>query len=199
MIVDRLSLEQSAVLVAPRLLGSVIVRKTADNRSVKVKIIETEAYRENDPASHSFNGKTPRSEVMFGPPGYWYLYQCYGIHWMLNLVCGPAGQGEAVLIRAVEPLSGEKLMFNWRPNQTGVDLSNGPGKLTEALNLLGQFNGTPAWGDTDLRLQPAPAETVIYESPRVGISLAKERYWRFYLKSDYLSRVKQNAVGRRRN
>lgn len=162
-----------------------------------MRILETEAYSEDDPVSHSYRGPTPRSRVMFGPPGHWYVYQCYGIHWMLNVVCGEKGQGEAVLIRSAEPVKGRKFMREQR-QCSGVSLTNGPGKLTEALQVDKRFNGASV-RQSKLRLEEASCAEPVFESPRVGIKEGQRRYWRFYLKSDYLSDVPQNDLGRRGN
>ncbi len=165
---------------------------------MRARVVEVEAYREGDPASHSCNGVTPRSKVMFGPPGHWYIYRCYGIHWMLNLVCGQEGAGEAVLIRAAEPLAGQKKMQQNR-GMSGVELTNGPGKLAEALKVDETFNGSPAVGDAELKIEAGSSSASVYESPRVGISVGQDKFWRFFTDSKYVSKVKQNGLRRRRD
>lgn len=190
------SLEEPATITARNLLGDILIRKTSSGMT-SGRIIETEAYTEDDPASHSYNGPTERSSVMFGKPGYWYVYKCYGIHWMLNIVCAKQNNGEAVLIRAIEPVDGEDLMEE-RRGIAGPDLTNGPGKLTEAMAVDERFNGKVV-NTGKLRLMRESHERITYESPRVGIQDATDRYWRFYLKSNYLSKVAQNDLGRRRN
>lgn len=191
-----LDLSRPVLETARSLLGCEVVRETADGTR-RVRIVETEAYAEDDPASHSYNGPTPRSEVMFGPPGYWYVYKCYGIHWMLNVVCGREGDGEAVLLRAGEPLEGEVIMEENR-GPKGVELTNGPGKLAEALSLDDSFDGDSV-DSGSLYLRGAGADEPVFESPRVGINEEKTRYWRFYLDNEYCSDVSQNDLGRRRN
>jgi len=178
------------------LLGYEIVRRSEEEER-RVRIVETEAYTENDPASHSYNGPTPRSEVMFGPPGHWYVYKCYGIHWMLNVVCGPEDRGEAVLIRAAEPLAGEDLMAE-RRERHGPDLTNGPGKLAEALDVRPDYDGESVRSGP-LILRDGEDVSEVHESPRVGIDEDKTRFWRFYTSSSYVSDVSQNDLGRRRN
>lgn len=193
---DDPDLSRPVLETARDLLGCELVRKTPEGTQ-RIRIVETEAYAEDDPASHSYNGPTPRSEIMFGPPGYWYVYKCYGIHWMLNVVCGQEGDGEAVLLRAGEPLEGEVIMEGKR-GRKGVELTNGPGKLAEALAVDDSFDGDSVHSD-DLYLRFSGPKEPVYESPRVGISEEKTRYWRFYLDNKYCSDVSQNDLGRRRN
>ncbi|MFV1989321.1 MAG: DNA-3-methyladenine glycosylase [Acidimicrobiales bacterium] len=167
-------LDGDATEVAPRLLGKVLVAGECSGR-----ILETEAYRFDDPASHSFNGVTPRTEVMFGRPGVLYVYFIYGMHWCANVVAGPEGSGQAVLIRALGPLDGVALMQQRRGE--GRPLSDGPAKLCEALGVSGELNGL------DL-LAPGSAVRLrddgfdggeIHPSERIGISVAKEKLWRY--------------------
>lgn len=191
-----LDLSQPVLETARNLLGCEIVRRSPEGKR-RVRIVETEAYSEDDPASHSYNGPTPRSRVMFGPPGHWYVYKCYGIHWMLNVVCGSEGDGEAVLIRAAEPVRGESLMEQ-RRGRSGSSLTNGPGKLAEALDVQPDFDGTSVRSGS-LLLRTGTDVSDVFESPRVGITEDKTRFWRFYTSSSYVSDVSQNDLGRRRN
>ncbi|MFP4687191.1 MAG: DNA-3-methyladenine glycosylase [bacterium] len=196
-LVETLGLDRPAPEVARRLLGSELVRLCSGGEA-RVKIVETEAYREGDPASHSCSGATERSKVMFGPPGFWYIYLCYGVHWMINVVCGPEGSGEAVLIRAASPVSGRSFLEKNR-SCSGVELTNGPGKLARALAINGNFNARPCLPETNFFLAPRPAVDIVYESPRVGISDGREKFWRFYTESDYVSEAQQNVDGRCRD
>jgi len=165
--------------VAPNLLNKVLV---AGERSGR--IVEVEAYGgEDDPGSHGWRGITPRTEVMFGPPGHWYVYLSYGVHWCANVVCGPTGVCSAVLIRAIEPLTGLEAMRLDRPAaRRDKDLANGPGKLTVALGVAGEVNGQHI-ASSSMRIvddgiaPPAkPTQTV-----RVGLSEGRGELtpWRF--------------------
>jgi len=143
-------------------------------------IVETESYERDDPACHAYVGLTKRTEVLFGPPGRAYVYLSYGIHSLLNFVCEPEGEAAAVLIRALEPTDGLDLMRARRgPKHAETELCNGPGKLTEALGI------TLAQNDADLTkppfqiLPPSGDRPEVVASPRVGITKATERPWRF--------------------
>ncbi len=171
------------LVLAPRLLNKLLT--TADGRSGR--IVEVEAYHgEQDPASHAFRGPTTRNRVMFGPPGYLYVYLSYGLHWCANVVCGPPGEAQAVLLRALEPVTGLELMrqARWR-NQRHQDdryLCRGPGRLCQALGIDRTGNGadlTAAHGALWLADDgvPPPDDPVI--TGRVGISVAADRPWRF--------------------
>ena len=140
------------------------------------RIVETEAYHHEDPASHSFSGPTPRNEVMFGPPGVLYVYRSYGIHWCLNLVCGD-GPGSAVLLRALEPTVGLGEMSERRGTNDIRLLCSGPGRLGQALAVTREQNG--------LRLDAPPFELIpgdpveVVVGPRIGITKAVDVPWRF--------------------
>lgn len=182
-------LSQPAVVVAPLLLGCILEREI-NGRLVRVKIVETEAYDQTDAASHSFNGQTPRTDIMFGEAGHLYVYFTYGMHYCCNVVTGARGVGSAVLIRAVEPLEGEEAMQALRP-RSGVDISNGPAKLCQALGIDKTFNGHDL-ADTPLRLIPQPPlqKKYIVQTTRIGISQAKDVPWRFYISNNpYVSKA----------
>lgn len=156
-------------------------------------IVETEAYDREDPASHSFSGPTPRNAVMFGPPGFVYVYRSYGIHWCLNFTTCEAGHGAAVLIRALEPTTGLNVM-RVRRGITGESsrdlrgLCSGPGKLCQALGVTHDHNGLALDAPPFQLLPPAKRVSVIV-GPRIGITRAMEVPWRFGLKgSAFLSR-----------
>lgn len=172
--------------VARELLGKMLVRSINDKHIIG-KIVEVEAYRQNDPASHSFNGPTKRNDVMFWNGGHLYVYFTYGMHFCCNVVIGPKGRGEAVLIRAVEPLEGIPLMRK-RRRFTGdrkdiYNLTNGPAKLCEAFAIKKSDNGTDLLSET---VFISEGETILAEkiarSGRIGISNGKGKKWRFYIK-----------------
>lgn len=146
------------------------------------RIVETEAYTADDPASHSFAGRTARNEVMFGPPGRLYVYLSYGIHRCANVVTGPDGDGQAVLLRAVEPLLGIESMRRRRAGRPDRDLANGPGKLCAALGIELLDDGADLCGPSGtIRIlddgTPSPADPII--GTRIGITKAVDTPWRF--------------------
>jgi DNA-3-methyladenine glycosylase len=169
--------------VARMLIGAVLRVDGVGGR-----IVETEAYDREDPASHSHSGPTPRNRVMFGPPGRAYVYRSYGIHWCLNFVCREEGHGAGVLIRALEPLHGIDVMCERRGMHDPRLLCSGPGRLGQALAITHDFNGH--------RLDHKPFEVFAPEGrhdvvvgPRIGISKAADVPWRFGLAgSPFVSR-----------
>jgi len=176
-------LSQPSSVVAPLLLGAVLEREV-DGHTIRVRIVETEAYDETDAASHSYKGKTERVEVMFGKPGRLYVYFTYGMHYCCNVVTGGEGVGSAVLIRAVEPLEGEEYMQELRP-RNGVELSNGPAKLCKALAIDKRFNGHDlSQAPCRLIIQEPLKKSQIVQTIRVGITKAKDVPWRFYIKDN---------------
>ncbi|MNR80243.1 3-methyladenine DNA glycosylase [compost metagenome] len=172
----------SALDLAPRLLGGLIVRQDAEGLRVG-RIVETEAYLPDDPASHSFKGLTPRCRSMFGRAGLAYVYRIYGIHHCFNVVTGPEGRGEAVLIRALEPLEGLPLMKAARG--TGKALTNGPGRLCQALGIDRELDGEDLLVSDRLFIMrgDAPRERIV-ASPRIGITQAADLPWRFFLEGN---------------
>lgn len=170
--------------VAKELLGCYLVREI-DGQELIGKIVETEAYHQSDAASHSYRGKTPRTEIMFGPPGFSYVYFTYGMHHCMNVVTGEEGEGSAVLIRAVEPVKGIEQMRKNRPDKSDHDLTNGPAKLCYALDINKSLNEHDL---TKPPLQLRAGEQVdaknIVATTRIGISESKEKPWRFYIKDN---------------
>jgi DNA-3-methyladenine glycosylase len=153
-------------------------------------IVETESYERDDPACHAYVGLTARTETLFGPPGRAYVYLSYGIHSLLNAVAEPEGEAAAVLIRALQPIHGLEEMRERRGGRPDLDLCSGPGKLTEALGIGLDSNGADLASDPFLLMprEPGWAEEIV-TGPRVGITKATERPWRFSLAdSPFVSR-----------
>jgi DNA-3-methyladenine glycosylase len=176
--------DRPVVEVAQDLLGCVVRHGETAGR-----IVETEAYHHSEPACHAYVGLTPRTRVLFGPPGRAYVYRSYGIHALLNAVCEPEGEGTAVLIRALEPVDGIDLMRARRGLERERDLCSGPGKLTEALGIDLDLNDTPLDGPISIEPRATDVQPPVAACERIGISRAVELPWRFCaVGSPHLSR-----------
>ncbi len=184
--------------VARDLLGRTLVRTLPDGARLSGCIVEAEAYREDDPASHSFRGRTARTDVMFGQPGRLYVYFTYGMHFCMNVVTGEDGEGSAVLLRAVEPLEGLDRMAEHRGLDAPRLLCAGPGRLCQAFAVGREQNGADLVAGPDLRIErgtPAVDQDVL-AGPRVGLTVALEQPWRFVVAtSPFLSRGPRFAEG----
>jgi DNA-3-methyladenine glycosylase len=178
---------RDSLAVAASLLNKLLV--SADGRIAR--LVEVEAYRGvDDPASHAYRGRTPRTEVMWGPPGRLYVYFSYGMHWCANVVTGEDGEAQAVLLRAAEPLAGLEAMrqARWRAQkrQSDRDLCRGPGRLAQAFGIgRAQFGldlaaDGPLWLADDGTPPPSPPAM----GPRIGISVAADRPWRYWVPGD---------------
>lgn len=182
------ALQADAVEVARRLLGCHLVRVIGSHRLIG-RIVETEAYCEGDPASHSCRGRTARNASMFAKAGTAYVYLIYGLNHCFNVVTGPAGEGAAILIRSLEPLEGQEHMARSRGRST--ELANGPGKLCQAFEIDRSLDGEDLLASDRLYLleQPPLCEGQMLATPRIGISQGRERLWRFVVgDSPHLSR-----------
>ncbi len=188
---QRAELEGSPVVVAPWLLNKVLARGERAGR-----IVEVEAYHgANDAASHAYRGLTPRTAIMFGPPGFLYVYFTYGMHWCANVICGPEGQAAGVLIRALDPIGGVEQMWEARPAaRLERDLCNGPAKLCQALGITGADNGTDLLDSSPPQVSASDGEGAVRllddgtppprrpgRGTRIGIKAATEKRWRFWV------------------
>jgi DNA-3-methyladenine glycosylase len=174
---------RDVLAVARALVGA---RLTVDG--VGGIVVETEAYRRDDPASHSFAGPTRRNQAMFGPAGRAYVYRSYGIHWCLNVVCGADGEGSAVLIRAIEPTDGIEAMRARRGGSADRLLCAGPGRVCQALGVSDAHDGLPL-DVPPFRLEWPDTVAGLLTGPRIGITKGVEAPWRFGLAgSPFLSR-----------
>ena len=177
--------KHDAVLVAQKLLGSVIRYKSCSGM-----IVETEAYRA-DPASHAYR-ITPRSAIMRDTSGHWYVYFVYGMHYCMNITTNGIGEPGAVLIRALEPLEGVELMKKRRGTDDARSLCSGPGKLCEALGVDRRLNGTAVGERMHVERFRRMGARSIAATPRIGINEGKEHLWRFFVKgSAFVSKTKQ--------
>jgi DNA-3-methyladenine glycosylase len=169
--------------VAPDLIGATLLMN-----GVGGLIVEVEAYHHTEPAAHSFNGPTPRNQIMFGPPGFAYVYRSYGIHWCVNFVCEQAGSASAVLIRALQPTHGLPAMRRRRHLHDERALCSGPGKLTEALGITIAHNGL-ALDAPPIALFARKEKPEIVAGVRIGLTKAVELPWRYGLEgSKFLSK-----------
>jgi len=177
--------------VAPDLIGATMLFDGVGGR-----IVELEAYHHTEPAAHSFRGPTPRNAVMFGPAGYVYVYRSYGIHWCLNFVCEPKGSASAVLIRAIEPTVGLKVMRRRRGLTDERLLCAGPGRVCEALGITVVQNGM-ALDAPPFELFARAGTVEVVTGHRIGITKAAELPWRYGLKGSwFLSKpFRRSAAG----
>lgn len=195
--------EQPTLEIARQMLGKtlLVVPQDSEGEATAGIIVETEAYLgPDDPASHAYGGRTRRNDIMWGPPGFSYVYFTYGNHWMVNAVTGPEGLASGVLIRAVQPVLGLETMRARRGlhllkgKKEDRLLTNGPGKLCQALGITGALNAQSLAGprlylaETPLAFRLPTFEIV--ETTRIGITRAVEFPWRFYVKgNNFVSRV----------
>jgi DNA-3-methyladenine glycosylase len=183
--------------VARDLLGAVVV-----HGGVSVRLSEVEAYDGDlDPASHAFRGPTPRNDVMFGPPGHVYVYFTYGMHFCMNLVCGPPGRASAVLLRAGEVVDGVEVAQARRPGARHRDLARGPARLTMTMAVdraVGGSDVTSSAGALQVRAGTPVADSSVCRGPRVGVSTGAETPWRFWIDGDPTVSVYRAHVARKR-
>lgn len=189
-VLPRTFYQRDAVSVAPELLNKILV--SSDGRSGR--IVEVEAYcGAIDAAAHTFRGKTKRNATMFGPAGCMYVYFTYGMHWCCNAVCGEEGDGSAVLLRALEPLTGLERMRSARPRaRRDRDLCSGPARLAQAMGITGADDGVDlvsSRGGFAIVSDGTPPPSSPAVTERIGISRATERPWRWYVPgNEYVSK-----------
>jgi DNA-3-methyladenine glycosylase len=159
--------------VAPDLIGAVLLVNGVGGR-----LVEVEAYHQTEPAAHSFGGPTARNAVMFGPPGFAYVYRSYGIHWCLNFVCEPKGSAGAVLVRAIEPTAGLAAMRRRRGTADARLLCSGPGRVCEALGITGAHYGI-ALDAPPFTIFARTGAVEVVAGPRIGITKAADLPWRY--------------------
>ena len=177
-VLEREFFARPAPEVAADLIGKVLRRH---DDGIAVRIVETEAYRQDDPACHAYRGKTPRNAPLFGPPGHAYVYFSYGMHWCVNIVSGVEGWGEGCLLRAAEPLEGHAIIRQRRgPQHAERDLLRGPGRLGQALGLAREHSGMDVCDGKTLSLFDDGDRPGVVSGPRVGVALAADVPWRFW-------------------
>ncbi|MGZ8372642.1 MAG: DNA-3-methyladenine glycosylase [Rhodoplanes sp.] len=182
-LIPRRFFDRSVHAVAPELIGATFLFG-----GVGGIIVEVEAYHHTDPAAHSYVGRTARNAVMFGPPGHAYVYRSYGVHWCVNFVCEAEGSASAVLLRALAPTAGLAIMRERRGIENERLLCSGPGRLCQALAITDAQNGWPL-DRPPFALRAAAQPLEIAAGPRIGITKAAEKPWRYGLKgSPFLSR-----------
>lgn len=173
----RIDFNADAPEVARSLIGITLLVNGVGGR-----IVETEAYDQSDPASHTYTGPSARNAAMFGPPAHVYVYRSYGLHWCMNFVCREAGHGAGVLLRALEPTHGIDTMVQRRGLSNPRLLCAGPGRLAQALNIAHSWNGQPVQAPVFALLQaddPQAQAVSVRCGPRIGISKAADTQWRF--------------------
>jgi DNA-3-methyladenine glycosylase len=175
---------KDALTLSNELIGCMLVHETPEGITAGV-IVETESYHQDDEASHSFSGQTARTKVMFGPGGYSYVYFTYGMHYCFNVVAGHEGVGEAVLIRALEPVEGLELMKRRRGKKDILELCSGPAKLVQAMGISKADYGKPLFeGNLYIKPRSTASNLEIRSGPRIGIKKAIDKPWRFWLKDN---------------
>lgn len=190
-------LTRAELAVDPVDAAHVLLGSTIEVGGVRARIVEVEAYRgADDPASHSFRGRTPRNAVMWGPAGYLYVYFIYGMHFCANVVCLDDGEAGAVLLRAAEITEGAEVAVQRRPAaRNDADLARGPARLCTALGIGREYNGVDVTDPVSpVRLYAGPEhDGQVYVGPRVGVAVAQETPWRFWLDSPAVSAYRKGG------
>lgn len=166
---------------AKYLLGCIIKRQLPDGTTLEGRIVETESYHQEDPASHTFNGESVRNTAMFGPPGFAYIYFTYGVHWCFNVTAGEKGYGAGILIRGVEPLNGLHTMETLRKTTATTQLTNGPAKFAQAFAIDKSLYGHNLTQPPLQIFEASSRNFNTVETTRIGISKAVDEIARFYI------------------
>lgn len=173
---DREFFARQATQVAPELVGKLLVR---EDEGLVARIVEVEAYLQDDPACHAFRGETARNAPLFGPPGHAYVYFTYGMHWCMNTVTGEAGHGQGVLLRAAEPLEQLELMRSRRGAAKDRELLRGPARLAQAFGLDGSWSGADLCSGGVLYVADDGERPKVVATPRTGVAAGADTPWRF--------------------
>ena len=173
---DRAFFARDATVVAPALVGMLLGRPGDD---LWGRVVEVEAYRQDDPACHAYRRRTDRNDPLWGPPGHAYVYRSYGVHWCFNVSTGTDGVAQGCLIRAARPLRGLELMRARRAGAPDRELLRGPAKLCEAFDLTGAHSGRDLCGSGPVALHDDGERPEVVAGPRVGVSVAADVQWRF--------------------
>lgn len=177
-VLPRTFFARPAPAVAHDLIGMVLCRP---DEGLAARIVEVEAYMQDDPACHAHRGRTERNAPLWGPPGHAYVYRSYGMHWCFNVATGLQGQGQGCLIRAAQPLAGLEIMRRRRPVRSDADLLRGPAKLCQAFGISGALSGIDVCGGATLRFSDDGTRPAVAQGPRVGVTLAADLPWRFFV------------------
>jgi DNA-3-methyladenine glycosylase len=177
-VLTRAFFARPAPKVARDLVGMVLCRP---DEGLMARVVEVEAYTQDDPACHAYRGRTERNAPLWGPPGHAYVYRSYGMHWCFNTATGEEGLGQGCLIRAAQPLAGLAIMRQRRPVRSETDLLRGPAKLCQAFDISGVLSGTDVCGGGTLQFADDGTRPPVAQGPRVGVSLAADLPWRFFV------------------
>lgn len=169
---------RQAPTVARELVGMVLCHR---DEALMARVVEVEAYTQDDPACHAFRGRTARNAALWGPPGHAYVYRSYGMHWCFNVATGEDGVGQGCLIRAAQPLVGHDVMRRRRPVRHEADLLRGPAKLCQAFGIGGSLSGTDVCDGGILQFRDDGTRPPVTAGPRVGVTQAADLPWRFYV------------------
>lgn len=177
-VLHRAFFARHAVTVARDLVGKILCRR---DLGLMARVVEVEAYTEDDPACHAYGRRTARNAPLWGPPGHAYVYRSYGIHWCFNVATGSDGVAQGCLIRAAQPLAGQDLMRRRRPVRRETDLLRGPAKLCQAFDVSGELSGADLCDGGVLAFGDDGVAPEVVDGPRVGVSVAADWPWRFYV------------------